>query len=162
MAAAPAKPANPPHGSPGHVHGDEGDADGMPDDPRQLAAQFDLVQREMQRVDRRLQALEQALVEAQQAAAALRSMADAQGAQDILLPLGAGIHVAARVDGSQPVLMPLGAGYFTEDKAGDVAAALDERVKAIGAQFEDASSQAEQLAQVAAAINGRLSQFSGP
>jgi prefoldin alpha subunit len=159
MAAAPAKPANPPHGSPGHVHGDEGDGDGMPDDPRQLAAQFDLVQREMQRVDRRLQALEQALVEAQQAAAALRSMADAQGAQDILLPLGAGIHVAAKVDGSQPVLMPLGAGYFTEDKAGDVATALDERVKAIGAQFEDASAQAEQLAQVAAAINERLSQF---
>lgn len=156
MAAAPAT-GNPPHGQPGHVHGDEDD--GAADDPRQLAAQFDLVQREMQRVDRRLQALEQALVEAQQATAALRSMAEAQGAQDILLPLGAGIHVAARVDGSQPVLMPLGAGYFTEDKAGDVATALEERVKAIGAQFEEASAQAEQLAQVAAAINERLSQF---
>jgi prefoldin alpha subunit len=158
MAAAPAKP-NPPHGQPGHVHGDE-DGDGT-DDPRQLAAQFDLVQREMQRVDRRLQALEQALVEAQQAAAALRSMADAPGPQDILLPLGAGIHVAARVDGAQPVLMPLGAGYFTEDKAAEVATALDERVKAIGAQFEEASAQAEQLAQVAAAINERLSPFQG-
>jgi prefoldin alpha subunit len=164
MAAAPAKPAkaakpaNPPHGAPGHVHGDEADGDGA-DDPRQLAAQFDLVQRELQRVDRRLQALEEALVEAQQAAAALRSMAEAKGEQDILLPLGAGVHIAARVDGAQPVLMPLGAGYFTEDKAAGVADALDERVKAIGAQFQDASSQAEQLAQVAAQINERLSQF---
>ena len=161
MAAAPAKPANPPHGSPGHVHGDEDQGDGAMDDPRQLAAQFDLVQRELQRVDRRLQALEEALVEAQQAAAALRSMAEAQGAQDILLPLGAGVHVAAKVDGAKPVLMPLGAGYFTEDKPAEVATALDERVKAIGAQFQDASSQAEQLAQVAAQINERLSQFQG-
>lgn len=156
MAAAPAQPANPPHGAPGHVHGDD---DGAADDPRQLAAQFDLVQRELQRVDRRLQALEEALVEAQQAAAALRSMAEADGEQDILLPLGAGVHVAAKVAGATPVLMPLGAGYFTEDKAAEVANALDERVKAIGAQFQDASSQAEQLAQVAAQINERLSQF---
>ncbi|HUR24386.1 MAG TPA: prefoldin subunit alpha [Candidatus Thermoplasmatota archaeon] len=157
--AAPAK-ANPPHGQPGHVHGDEAgdEGDGAMGDPRQLAAQFDLVQRELQRVDRRLQVLEEALVEAQQAAAALRTMADAEGEQDILLPLGSGVHVAAKVDGAQPVLMPLGAGYFTEDKAANVATALDERVKAIGAQFEEASAQAEQLAQVAAQINERLSQ----
>ena len=161
MAAAPAKP-NPPHGQPGHVHGDEDGGDGPADDPRQLAAQFDLVQRELQRMDRRLQALEEALVEAQQAAAALRSMAEASGEQDILLPLGAGVHVAASVDGSKLVLMPLGAGYFTEDKAGEVATALDERVRAIGAQFQDANSQAEQLAQVAAQINERLSQFQQP
>lgn len=159
MAAALASPANPPHGAPGHVHGPDGHDDGPADDPRQLAAQFDLVQRELQRVDRRLQTLEEALVEAQQAAAALRSMAEADGAQDILLPLGAGVHIAATVNGTTPVLMPLGAGYFTEDKAAEVANALDERVKAIGAQFQDASAQAEQLAQVAAQINERLSQF---
>lgn len=162
-AAPPARPANPPHGAPGHVHGPgDGHGDeGEGDDPRQLAAQFELVQRELQRVDRRLQALEEALVEAQQAATALRTMAEAQGRQEILLPLGAGVHVAATVDGAAPVLMPLGAGYFTEDKAGDVASALDERVKAISAQFQDASSQAEQLANVAAQINERLSQFQG-
>lgn len=162
MAAAPAKAANPPHGHPGHVHGDEdghGHSNEVSDDPRQLAAQFELVQRELQRVDRRLQSLEEALVEAQQAAAALRSMADANGPQAIMLPLGAGVHVAATVDGAVPVLMPLGAGYFTEDKAGEVATALDERVRAIGAQFQEASQQAEQLAQVAAQINERLSQF---
>jgi prefoldin alpha subunit len=168
MAAAPGPARNPPHGAPGHVHGDEGHArapgheggeDGMPDDPRQLAAQFELVQRELQRMDRRLASLEEALVEAQQAAGALKAMAEADGPQDILLPLGAGIHVPATVDGAAPVLMPLGAGYFTEDKAAEVATALDERVRAIGAQFQEANAQAEQLAQVAAQINERLSQF---
>ncbi|MFA5942841.1 MAG: prefoldin subunit alpha [Candidatus Thermoplasmatota archaeon] len=153
-------PANPAHGQPGHVHGHDGDEPA--DDPRQLAAQFDLVQRELQRVDRRLATLEGALVEAQQAAAALRAMADATGPQDIMLPLGAGVHVAATVNGAQPVLMPLGAGYFTEDKAGEVAVALEERVKAITVQFQEASAQAEQLANVAAQINERLSQFQQP
>jgi prefoldin alpha subunit len=158
------KSANPPHGSPGHVHGDEdgaGDADGLADDPRQLAAQLDLVQRELQRVDRRLSALEEALVEAQQAAGAVRHLAESATAQDILLPLGAGVHLHARVDGAAPVLMPLGAGYFTEDKAGSVAEALEQRVQAVSAQFQQASQDAERLAQVAAAINDRLLQLQG-
>lgn len=159
--AKPSVPASDGHVGHAHAEGEHGQPgdDGMPDDPRQLAAQFDLVQRELQRADRRLQALEEALVEAQQAAAALRTMAEAGGPQDILLPLGSGVHVAAQVDGAAPVLMPLGAGYFTEDKAAGVATALDERVKAIGAQFQEASQHAEQLAQVASAINERLSQF---
>jgi prefoldin alpha subunit len=126
------------------------------DDPRQLAAQLDLVQRELQRVDRRLASLEQALVEAQQAAGAVQALADASGPLDTLVPLGAGVHVAARLEGAAPVLMPLGAGYFTEDKPAAVAAALAERVKSIGEQFQRASADAEQLAQAAAAINERL------
>lgn len=152
-----ATPANPPHGQPGHVHGDEGD--GLADDPRQLTAQFDMVQRELQRVDRRLAALEEAMVEAQQASAALKAMAEATGTQDILLPLGSGVHVPAKLESGAAVLMPLGAGYFTEDKAANVATALEARVQAIGAQFQQASQDAEQLAQAAAAINERLMQL---
>jgi prefoldin alpha subunit len=151
-----AAPANPPHGSPGHVHGaDEGE-----DDPRQLAAQFDLVQRELQKVDRRLQAIEEALVEAQQAASTVAAFAEAGGKPlDTLVPLGSGVHVAAKVEPDAAVLMPLGAGYFTEGKPADVAAALGERVTGLTQQFQQASSDAERLAQVAAAINERLLQF---
>jgi prefoldin alpha subunit len=159
--AGPQRPdrPNPPHGQPGHVHGDEGDGDGLAEDPRQLAAQMDLVQRELQRVDRHLAALEEALVEAQQAVGAVRHLADDATAQDILLPLGAGVHLHAKVDGAAPVLMPLGAGYFTEGPAASVAEALQERAQALTAQFQQASEDAQRLAQVAAAINDRLSQF---
>ena len=149
--------ANPPHGAPGHVHGaDEGD--GM-DDPRQLAAQFDLVQRELQKVDRRLQAIEEALVEAQQAASTVAALGERSGTLETLVPLGAGVHLAAKVDADAAVLTPLGAGYYTEGKAADVAAALAERVNGLTQQFQQASSDAERLAQVAAAINERLMQF---
>lgn len=160
--ASRAPPVNPPHGQPGHVHGDEGDGDGFADDPGQLGAQFEAVQRELQRVDRRLAALEEALVEAQQAAGSVRHLAESPSAQDILLPLGAGVHLHAKVDGAAPVLMPLGAGYFTEDAAGSVAQALEQRVQAITAQFQQASQDAERLAQVAAAINERLLQLQSP
>lgn len=158
MASAPAKP-NPPHGQPGHVHG-AGEPDAA-DDPRQLAAQFELLQRELQRVDRRLQAIEQALVEAQQAAGTVQALAEAAPGKPVetLFPLGSGVHVAATIAGGAPVLMPLGAGYYTESQAAEVAAALAERVKALGEQFQRASADAEQMAQAAAAINERLNTF---
>jgi prefoldin alpha subunit len=157
--ASPPKPAKSPgHGEPGHVHSDE---EAM-DDPRQLAAQFDLVQRELQRVDRRLAALEQALVEAQQAAGTVTALADEGKPVEALVPVGSGVHVKATVDASQPVLMPLGAGYYTADQPANVAAALAERVNALGKQFQEASEDAERLAQAAAAINERLLQFQQP
>lgn len=130
------------------------------DDPRQLAAQFDLVQRQLQAVDRRLAALESALVEAQQAASAVEALAASPGVQDAMLSLGSGVHVHARVDPAAPVLLPVGAGYYTEGPAAQVHAALQERVEAITRQFQQASADAEQLAQAAAAINERLSSFS--
>lgn len=166
MAAKPSPP-NPPHGQPGHVHGDEGHGDGddglgLALDPRQLSAQFDLVQRELQRTDRRLQALEDAVVEAQQAVAALRSMAESGKTQQVLLPIGSGVHVHGTVDGGQRALMPLGAGYFTEDTAANVAQALEQRVQSLGQQFQEASDDAERLARVASAINEKLLQVQQP
>lgn len=130
------------------------------EDPQQMAAQFELVQRELQRMDRRLAALEGALVEAQQAAATVKALAEATGSQETLLPIGSGIHLHARVDPKAPVLMPIGAGYFVEDKPAAVATALEERVAAIAKSFQEANADAERLAQAGAAINERLSQYS--
>ena len=129
-------------------------------DPRTLAAQFELVQRQLQSLDRRLAGIEEALVEAQQAATTVKALGDAQGEQDTLLPLGSGVHVRARVDASAPILLPVGAGYFTEGPAAEVATALQQRVEALTRAFQDASAEAERLAQTAAAINDRLSSLS--
>jgi len=156
MAAPPGKPSAPPAAAA------RGSADGDgEDDPRQLAAQFELVQRELQKVDRRLAALEEAMLEAQQAAAAVKHLGEAKAKQDILLPIGAGVHVSAHVDAAPALLMPLGAGYFTQGMPGNVADALDARAQSIARQFQDATQDAERLAQVAAAINERLLQLQG-
>ncbi len=127
-----------------------------PEDPRQLAVQFDILQRQLQAQDRRLAQLEQALVEAQQAASAVEALAQATAPQDALLPLGSGVHIHARLDPSSPVLLPVGAGYFTEGPAAEVGKALMARVEAITRSFQQASQDAERLAQAAAAINERL------
>jgi prefoldin alpha subunit len=131
-----------------------------PDDPRQLAAQFEFLQRQLQGVDRRLAQLEQALVEAQQAASAVQALAESQGAQEALLPLGSGVHVHAKVDPTAPVLLPIGAGYFTEGPAKEIVAALGARVEAITKSFQETSADAERLAQAAATINSRLESLS--
>ena len=134
-------------------------ADG-PEDPRQLAVQFDILQRQLQATDRRLAQIEQALVEAQQAASAVTALAQATGVQDALLPLGSGVHVHARLDPKSPVLLPVGAGYFTEGPASDVQAALQARVESLTRAFQQATEDAERLAQAAAAINERLNSLS--
>ncbi len=139
----------------------EGPARSQPsDDPRQLAAQFDLVQRELERSERRLASLEQALMETQQAHAACTALAEAGKPTDTFIALGGGVHAHARIDGKAPVLMPIGAGYFTESPAANVAAALEERSKSLAQSFQQASAEAERLAQVAATINDRLSSLS--
>lgn len=130
------------------------------DDPRQLAAQFDLIQRQLQSVDRRLAQLEQALVEAQQAASTVQALAEATATQEALLPLGSGVHVRATVDPQAPVLLPIGAGYYTEGPANGVTGALQERVASITQAFQQASAEAERLAQTAAAINEHLNSLS--
>lgn len=131
-----------------------------PEDPRQLAVQFDILQRQLQAVDRRLAQLEQALVEAQQAASAVEALATTSGEQVALLPLGSGVHVHARVDAAAPVLLPVGAGYFTEGPASEVGVALKQRVEVITRTFQEASADAERMAQAAAAINQRLESLS--
>lgn len=131
-----------------------------PEDPRQLAAQFEFLQRQLQGVDRRLAQLEQALVEAQQAASTVQALAESQGAQETLLPIGSGVHLHAKVDPAAPILLPIGAGYFTEGPAKDIVAALGERVESITKSFQETSADAERLAQAAAAINARLESLS--
>lgn len=131
-------------------------ADGMPDDPRQLMAQREILQRELSRMERRMAAIEEAMVEAQRAIATVRGLADAS-ATDLLVPVGAGVHIKAQAIPGAAVLLPIGAGLLTEGKPDDVVAALEQRVKGINQSFDEASEEAEQLANAAAAIDERLS-----
>jgi prefoldin alpha subunit len=127
-----------------------------PADARQLMAQLDLVQRELQRAERRLASLEQAMVEAQQALGTVRHLAETGSSQSVLLPIGGGLHVRATVDAAQDVLMPIGAGYSTPGKPAEVAKALEERVDGLGKMYDEAAQQADELANAAAAINDQL------
>lgn len=134
------------------------------EDPRQAMAQREILQRELQRMDRRMAAIEEAMLETQRAIATVRGLAEAQSqpgrpaAQEILVPVGAGVHVAARIEANAAVLLPIGAGYLTEGKPDDVVAALEKRIEGINKSFEAASEQAEQLAHAAAALDERLSE----
>ena len=139
---------------------------GTPPEPslewRQLMAQREVVQRELQKMDRRMAAIEEAMLEAQRALATVRGLAEAaaqpgrSAKQEAFVPVGAGVHVAAHIDANATVLLPIGAGYLTPGKAGDVVAALEKRIEGINKSFEQASHQAEQLAHAAAAVDERL------
>ena len=129
-------------------------------DPRQLMAQLEMVQRQMQRLDRQLAGLEQAMAETQQALGTVRHLAESSGVQEVLLPLGAGVSIRARVDASAPILTPIGAGYATEGPAAQVAQALEERSKSIIQRFEEATAQAQELAVAHAHLTEQLESLS--
>lgn len=120
-------------------------------------AQMDLLQREMDRMDRRMSAIEQALMEAQQAAATVRALGEAKGEVEALVPLGGGVHAKARLDAASPILMPIGAGYATEATPEAVAEALRQRVESLAQQLRQAHEEAERVAQAASALNEHLS-----
>lgn len=154
------------HG-PDDGHGHDGEADGLDGiDPRQLMAQREIVQRELDRMERRMAAIEEAMLDAQRAAATVRGLQEAgqqpgrPATHDVFLPVGSGVHVEARVDVNAKVLLPIGAGYLTEGTPEDVLAALEKRIEAINRSFEQAAAEAEQLASAAAAMDERLGQMS--
>jgi prefoldin alpha subunit len=119
-------------------------------------AQLDMVQRELTRSERRLASLEQAMMEAQQALGTVRHLADSTGTQTVLLPIGGGLHVHAKLEAAQDVLMPIGAGYSTTGKPAEVAKALEERIAAISKAYDEAAARADELANAAAALNDQL------
>lgn len=129
--------------------------------PEQLMAQLGMLQREMERMDRRMAALESALMEAQEAASTVQALTEANGDVEALVPLGGGVHVRARLDAGAPVLLPIGAGYLTESGPAQVAEALRARVEALTDQFRQASQEAERVAQAAQAVNAELGGMQG-
>lgn len=142
-----------------------GDADDMPD-PRQLSAQIQLVQRELARTQERLEAIESALVEANQAAATVRALTelpdnDKQNGAQVLVPVGGGVHVHARlVPGTQPVV-PIGSGYAIEASPQAALATLERRIQDITESFNRTADRADELAQAGAQMNSILARMMG-
>jgi prefoldin alpha subunit len=136
-------------------------ADDAPEDPRRLLAQLEIVQRELERAERRMAALEGALMESQQAASTVRGMSERARPADALVPIGGGVHVRARVDGTAKLLLPIGAGYLTDATAAEALPALEARVKSITEQYRATAAEAEQLAQTAAALQQHLESVAG-
>jgi prefoldin alpha subunit len=126
-------------------------------DPRQMAAQLEIVQRELNRLDRRMEALEEALVGSQSAVTAVRFLAESSGSQEVLFGLGAGVQAKARLDAATPLLVPIGAGYATEAPAAQVVQVLEKRLAAVQEQFRRTSEEAQRVANAAQALNQELS-----
>jgi prefoldin alpha subunit len=126
-------------------------------------AQLEMIQRELQRAERRLGGLEQAMVETQQALGTVRHLAESPAGaagQAVLVPIGGGLHVRATVDAAQDVLLPIGAGYSTPGKPAEVAKALEERVAALSKAYDEAAQRADELANAAAGLNEQLEESS--
>jgi prefoldin alpha subunit len=154
---SPGGPGPGPGRQPEHAHG----PDDGPEDPRQLAAQLELVQRELARTQARLESIESAMIEANQAAATLRALADAAkdapaGGMEVLVPVGAGVHLHARLVKDARPVVPVGAGYAIEASPEAALATVERRIQDITETFNQVAGRAEQLGQAGAQLNMML------
>lgn len=126
---------------------------GPDDDGQQLIAQYEATQAQLQQVDARLGRLEEMLMEQRRAAETLEALG---GEQEALVPIGAGLHVRARVVGDAPIVTPLGAGYATDLDLDGAQVALQKRVAETQGALETAGQQADRLAQTLQSLGMRL------
>lgn len=126
-------------------------------DPQQLAAQLQLLQRELGRLDRRLSALESTMMDVTRAAAAVQYLAEMDGPASLYVDVGGGVQAAVQVDPKAPLLMSLGAGYHTAKAPADVHAELTKRSQTIQEEFQRVSAEAQRVSQAASALNEHIS-----
>lgn len=129
------------------------------DDAQQLIAQYEATQAQLQQVDARLGRLEELLLEQRRAAQTLEGLG---GEQEALVPIGAGLHVRARVAGDAPVVTPLGAGYAADRDLAKARASLQRRIAETQGALETASQQADRLAQTLQGLGMRLQSMQSP
>lgn len=128
----------------------------MADDAQQLYAQYQQMQQQLQQVDQRLQQLEQSMMELQQAEHTLEALQAESGVSDVLVPVGGGVHLRARVDPSQEAIVPIGGGYAAEDSLEKAAAALDQRMQETRQQLEQANKDAQRLGATMEQVGARI------
>lgn len=132
---------------------------GSDDDAQQAIAQYEATQAQLQQIDARLVRLEELLLEQRRAAETLGSL---EGDQEALVPIGAGLHVRARIAGGEPVVTPLGAGYAADKTVLEAQEVLKGRMAETQAAMESASQQAEGLARNLQALGTRLQSMQPP
>ncbi len=123
------------------------------EDPQQVIAQYEATQAQLQQLDGRLSRLEEVLLELRRSKSTLESL---EGDQEALVPIGAGLHVRARIAGAAPVVTPVGAGYAADKSVDDAKAMLDAQMAETSAAMESSSAQAERLARSMQALTQKL------
>lgn len=131
-------------------------AEASPEEIQELASRYEVLQRELARLDQRLGALEEGVVEARRAESTLRGLLEREGEQEVLVPIGGGVYLRARVDPSAPLIRPVGAGYATEGGLADAAARMQERAADAQKQYDAARQEAQRVAQAAQETADRL------
>lgn len=120
---------------------------------QQAIAQYEAAQAQLQAIDGHLARLEEMLQEQQRAASTLTSLDDDQEA---LVPVGAGLHVRARIIGDAPVVTPVGAGYATDLDLDGARAALERRIEETRQAMSEANAKADEVARTLQALGQRL------
>lgn len=128
----------------------------MTDDPQEIMAQLQMLQGRLQAVDRQSALIERDLNEAQQASDTLRGLEEGDGELAVMVPVGGGVQVPARVEPKSTVLMQIGAGYATRGGIPDALERLRAQVETLQEQLAQVNTEADRLVQTGQVLQQKL------
>jgi prefoldin alpha subunit len=129
-------------------------------DPQQLAMQYEQGQRQLQALQQHLGSLEQTMVDMRRAEATLSGLAGMRGEQEVLVPIGAGVHLRAKVAPDSLVIEPIGADYATDATAEVAAKKIQDRLKEVESAYQSAEQQFRLLSRQLQELTARLETLS--
>ena len=110
---------------------------------QELTQRFEALQRALQAADRQLGMMEQHLGEFRRAKQSLEGLEG--GEQEVLLPIGGGVFVSAKVDPGKAVLSPVGAEYSVEGTREEAIERIGHRIAEAEAAFQELNARAQEL-----------------
>ncbi len=123
----------------------------------QAQARLEVLQRRIGALDTRSQALQEALIEIEQARAALDALDDDASAP-ALVPLGGGVHAHADVHAGKHVVVPIGSGYAVGEDLPSATQRLEDRSAKLRKDTEAVHDEVERLVHEARGLQATLMQ----
>lgn len=128
-------------------------------DLRELAMRGESVRQQLAAVEGQREYVAELLAEARRSLGTLEHMATAQAGDEILVPLGAGAFVHARLASPGTALASIGSGLHAEIPSADARERMQKRVQSLEAAASSTQQEAARLLDEMTRINAVLEQF---
>jgi prefoldin alpha subunit len=128
---------------------------------RELVARGDALRQQLAALDSQRDLLAELAGDAKRSLSTLEHLGTATDGEELLVPLGAGAFVRARLAGEGRVIAALGVGIHADMPVADARARMDKRVESLDAAAAQSAKDASRVADEIARINAVVESYYG-
>jgi len=124
---------------------------------RNLTAEYTLLRSLVDSIQRQIELLSNALAEISLTKATLEELKKCEGEKDILLHIGSGTYIGAKIKDTSKVIFGIGAGYSVDKSLDEALKKLEERSGKLQQQLSQSQMQLSQALARLEAVQGQIS-----